>query len=218
MNETNRFPEETAARLQLFESCLSRLNDIVIVTEAEPIDEPGPRILYVNEAFVRRTGYTRDEALGRSPRFLQGPNTERAVLDRIYEAMQRWESIRVELVNYTKSGEEFWVELDIVPIADATGWYTHWVAVEREITERKQADAAVFASERMAQATLDALPSPVCVIDASGQVTAVNQAWQSFSFSNGGVASLNSEGASYLASARRLRERRQTIPGRRRCW
>jgi PAS domain S-box-containing protein len=94
--------------------------------------------VFVNDAFVRRTGFTREEAIGMSPRMLQGPKTDRKELDRIRAALERWEPVRAELLNYTKSGEEFWIELDIVPVADPTGWYTHWVAVERDVTERKK--------------------------------------------------------------------------------
>jgi len=128
-------------QLRLLETCVSRLNDIVLITEAEPIDEPGPRILYVNDAFVRRTGFTREEAIGKTPRLLQGPKTQRDALDLIRAALKAWKPCRVELINYTKSGEEFWIELDVVPVADATGWFTHWIAVERDITERKRAEA-----------------------------------------------------------------------------
>jgi PAS domain S-box-containing protein len=128
----------SSAQLQLLETCVSRLNDIVLITEAEPFSEPGPRIVFVNDAFVRRTGFTREEAIGKSPRILQGPKTDRKELDRIRAALERWEPVRAELLNYTKSGEEFWIELDIVPVADPTGWYTHWVAVERDVTERKK--------------------------------------------------------------------------------
>ena len=126
-------------QLRLLETAVSRLNDIVLITEAEPFDEPGPRIVFVNDAFERRTGYSRDEVLGKTPRLLQGPNTQRAELDRIGHELRQWQPVRAELINYTKSGQQFWLELDIVPIANAEGWYTHWVAVERDITERKQA-------------------------------------------------------------------------------
>ena len=133
--------------LRLLENCISRLSDIVVITEAEPIDDPGPRILYVNDAFERRTGFTREEVLGRAPRILQGPRTQREALDRIRTALSNWSPVREELINYTKSGEEFWLEIDIVPVADPTGHYTHWVAIERDITERKRAEQALRVSE-----------------------------------------------------------------------
>jgi len=132
---------DSLATLRLLQACVTNLNDIVLVTEAEPFDEPGPRIVFVNEAFTRRTGYTRDEVLGRSPRFLQGPKTDRAELARVAAAMKHWEPVRVELVNYAKDGSEFWIEMQIAPVANAAGWFTHWVAIERDIGERKLAEA-----------------------------------------------------------------------------
>ncbi|MCU6435689.1 EAL domain-containing protein [Undibacterium sp. Jales W-56] len=127
-------------QLKLLETSVSRLNDIVMITEAEPWDEPGPRILFVNDAFEKKTGYRREEVIGKSPRLLQGINTQRLELARIRAAMQQWEPVRAELINYTKTGEEYWVELDIIPVADAKGRFTHWISVERDITQRKQAE------------------------------------------------------------------------------
>lgn len=134
-------------QLRLLETCVRHLNDIVLITEAEPVDEPGPRILYVNDAFVRRTGFTREEAIGKTPRILQGPKTQRAALDRIRTALKEWRPVREELINYTKAGEEFWLELEVVPVADATGWHTHWIAIERDITERRRAEQTLRESE-----------------------------------------------------------------------
>jgi len=155
LEQKNQILESEAAsrriredRLKLLETCLNRLNDIVLITEAEPLHEHGPRIIYVNDAFVRRTGFTREEAIGMTPRMLQGPKTDRQELGRIHEALRLWQPVRAELINYTKSGREFWLELDILPVADPGGWFTHWVAVERDITERKLAEgkAALLAS------------------------------------------------------------------------
>ncbi|NNU82037.1 PAS domain S-box protein [Halovulum dunhuangense] len=135
-------------QLRLLEAAAARMNDILLITEAEPISGPdGPRIVYVNDAFERRTGFSREEAIGKTPRLLQGPKTERAELDRIRNALSRWQPVRAELTNYTKTGEEIWLELDIVPLADETGWYTHWVAIERDISERRQAEQALNANE-----------------------------------------------------------------------
>lgn len=124
--------------LMLLEGSIARLNDIVIITEAAPFRAPGPRIVFVNEAFERRTGYTREEVIGQSPRILQGPETQRPQLDRIRAALEQWERVRVDLVNYTKSGEPYWVDLDVSPVWDDTRRLTHWVAVGRDITERKR--------------------------------------------------------------------------------
>lgn len=143
------FHDVTASRardehLRLLEAAVSRQNDILLITEAEPIEGPdGPRIIYVNDAFVSRTGYAREEVIGRTPRLLQGPKTQKAELSRIRTALEQWKPVRAELINYTKTGEEFWLELDIVPLADDTGRYTHWVAVERDITERTRNQEAL---------------------------------------------------------------------------
>ncbi len=137
------------SQLRLLETAVARLNDIVLITEAEPFSEPGPRIVFANDAFERRTGYTRAEIVGRSPRILQGPGTSRAELDRIRAALEQWKPVRAELLNYTKAGEPFWIELDILPIADATGWFTHWVSVERDITERRALEEQLRQSQRL---------------------------------------------------------------------
>ena len=86
----------------------------------------------------RQTGYSREEALGRSPRFLQGPATDRSALGRMHDALAQGLPSKEELVNYKKDGTAFWVEIDIVPITDVDGRPTHFVAVERDITARKE--------------------------------------------------------------------------------
>ena len=134
---------EAKDKLRLLEIAVSRLNDIVLITEAEPIGESGPRIVFVNDEFERRTGYQRSEVIGQTPRILQGPGTCRLELDRIRVALEKWEPVRAELLNYTKTGQEFWIGLDIFPFADETGWFTHWVGVQRDITERKRAEKEI---------------------------------------------------------------------------
>lgn len=144
-NVTQR--KQAEANLRLLEAAVSRLNDVVFITDAESLDEPGPRIIYVNDAFQRLTGYSREEVIGRSPRFLQGPNTSRAELDRIRRALERGLPLRSEIINYTKDRRPFWIEMDIVPLADAGGRILHFVAVQREITERKLAEVHLLETE-----------------------------------------------------------------------
>lgn len=139
---------ETQERLKLFEKATERLNDMIVITEAGEVDGPDhPRILYVNTAFERITGYTRDEAIGNTPRMLQGPATDRTALDEIRAALEARRSVRTEIVNYTKSGTPCWLELDIVPLMDPDGRNTHFVAVQRDVTERKRAEERIREDE-----------------------------------------------------------------------
>jgi len=164
-------------QLRLLETCVSRLNDMVLITDAGSLDKPGLHIVFVNDAFERRTGYSREEVLGQSPRILQGPNTQESELDRIGVALKNWQPVRAELINYTKSGEEFWIELDMVPVADNGGWFTHWVAVERDITQRKLAEQAMSDSEQRYAALFEQAPVPMWVYDAETlQFLTVNSA------------------------------------------
>jgi two-component system sporulation sensor kinase A len=87
--------------------------------------------------------------LGLTPRILQGANTDRTQLDKIRKALSSWEPIIIELINYRKDGSEFWVELSIVPVADESGQYTHWVSIQREITDRRLIEKMLRNSEKL---------------------------------------------------------------------
>jgi diguanylate cyclase (GGDEF)-like protein/PAS domain S-box-containing protein len=123
-----------------FEKCVHHLNDAIIITEAEPIDSPGPKILWANDVFYKHTGYEPSEIIGKSPRFLQGPLTDKSVLKKLRTALQKWQVCRVEILNYKKDGSTFWNEFEVTPLANEDGIYSHWIAVQRDITERKQTE------------------------------------------------------------------------------
>ena len=133
-------------RLRLLESVAVHANDAILITAAEPIEaeDNGPTILYANEAYLKMSGYALDEVIGKTPRIMQGPNTEPEARAEIRNALKRWKPVVVELLNYTKGGTPFWVELSIVPIADERGWYTHWVSIQRDVTARKESEALLI--------------------------------------------------------------------------
>jgi diguanylate cyclase (GGDEF)-like protein/PAS domain S-box-containing protein len=141
-------------RLRLLESVVVNAKDAILISEAEPIDEPGPRIVYCNPAFLSTTGFSESEVLGKTPRILQCEETCRKTLDKIRASLQRWEPIEVELLNTRRDGSKFWVQLSIVPVANEKGWFTHWVSVQRDISERKAvedlaAQAQIAKAERV---------------------------------------------------------------------
>lgn len=129
--------KEEEQRQRLLESVITHTSDAVLITEAEPFDEPGPRIVYVNEAFTKMTGYTAQEVIGKSPRILQGPKSDKTELAKLGRALRNWEPCEITTLNYKKNGEEFWINFTIAPVANETGWFTHWIAIERDVTELK---------------------------------------------------------------------------------
>lgn len=135
-------------RLRLLESAFFNANDGIAITEAEPINEPGPRIVYVNQGFTRITGYQPEEVIGKRAPILEGKRTDNTQLEKIRAKLLKREPVQTELIYYRKDGSEFWAELSIVPIVDQKGIYTHWMTVQRDITEQKKMEAALAQRER----------------------------------------------------------------------
>lgn len=135
-------------RLRLLESAVVNATDGILITEADPIDPPmGPKIVYINQACSRMTGYSAAELLGQTPRIFQGPKTQRSELDNIRAALLNREAVTVEVINYRKDGSQFWSEINIVPLVNPQGQLTHFLAVMRDRTESKQAEAALQLAE-----------------------------------------------------------------------
>jgi PAS domain S-box-containing protein len=181
-------------QLNLLQTCVAWMKDMVVITEASPLDGTGPRIVFVNEAFVRQTGYDRDEVLGKTPRLLQGPRTQRPELDRIAAALQNHEPVRAELINYTKAGVEYWIEIEIVPVRSAAGTVTHFVAVQREITERRSVQEALSSTNerlgaKIAERTLELRNSHEALISKEREIRSVveNIAEGLITFSDDGI-------------------------------
>jgi PAS domain S-box-containing protein len=162
--------KQRAEQLRLLQSVVVNTNDAVIITEAESIDEPGPRILYVNEAFTRITGYPPEAVLGKNPRILQGPKTDQAELHKVRTALARWESVTVEVINYRQDGSEFWNEFSLVPVTNAQGWYTHWIAVQRDTTGRKQVEQALRQSEERFRSLIENALDIIMMLDPDGTI------------------------------------------------
>jgi PAS domain S-box-containing protein len=134
------------------------INDIVMVTESEIIGEAGPRILYVNPAFEKVTGYKPDEVLGRTTQFLRGPGTSIEDIRRFDVALAARRHIRGELLNYRKDGTPVWLEIDATTTRNPSTGAEFFVFTERDITERKKAEAAGREQERVLATLFSNLP------------------------------------------------------------
>lgn len=120
-----------------FRDIVELAQDVIIVTLAEPLDPPGPVIVYVNPAFTKLTGYTYEEAMGQNPRILQGLATDHETTHKIRAGLNKNEPIHVAIQNYTKDGKTYWLDLSIMPLRNRDGKVSHFVAIERDVSVQK---------------------------------------------------------------------------------
>ena len=118
-------------------------DNLVVVTDASG------RIEWVNESFTRISGYTLAEVIGQKPgAILQGPETDPKTIAVMREAVSRKEGFDVDIVNYNKAGEDYWVSIESRPIRDESGEVINFIAIESDITAKRQAEEE---KERMSQ-------------------------------------------------------------------
>jgi diguanylate cyclase (GGDEF)-like protein/PAS domain S-box-containing protein len=138
--ETHQFETDQAntdqPNTELFRA-FEFLSDAIVITDTD-LNQPGPNIIYVNPAFERMTGYARKDVIGRNPRFLQGPRTNLATLETMREALAAGRSASVQVENHTSDGQAYWIEMNIEPVYDQYGQLQQFIAVQRDITERKR--------------------------------------------------------------------------------
>ncbi|MBR2565431.1 MAG: PAS domain-containing protein [Paenibacillus sp.] len=133
-----------------WEFIISKLKSSVTVVDATSPDLP---LMYVNEHFTWLTGYTYEESIGRNCRFLQGTDTDPETVLYIREALSKRQSIKVEVLNYTKSGQKFWNELNIDPIFNESGECLYFVGIQYDISERKYAEQQLQTAATSAEKT-----------------------------------------------------------------
>lgn len=126
----------TEETIRLLLSAVQQSKDSILITSAK-LNPPHPKIVFVNPAFSQMTGYTTEEVLGKTPRLLQGPNTDRVLLNDLRQHLSEGRPFHGEAINYHKNGTEFYIEWNITPIRNINETITHFVAIQRDITARK---------------------------------------------------------------------------------
>ena len=159
--------EEQNAKLALV---ASRTHNAVIITSDKG------RVQWVNEGFTRITGYTLDEVQGRAPgSFLQGPDTDRSTVNHMRDRIAIGEAFAVEIVNYTKSGNSYWLSIDCQPVRNELGALTHFVAIEADISERKRQEAELHAKTAFLEAQVESSFDGILVVDGEGRKVLQNR-------------------------------------------
>ncbi|MCH8525176.1 MAG: PAS domain S-box protein [Balneolales bacterium] len=175
----NAFEElnKKAQNLKLLEAAIRNDYDSILITEMD-LDKPGPKIVYVNEGFTKMTGYSREEAVGQTPRILHGPKTDRAVLDKLKYSLLNGRAFFGQTINYRKDGSEFVNQWDIHPLLDSDGNITHWVSYQHDITERKRAELSVINSNAETDELYEDSKRTIVDLAENGAVVSANKAFR----------------------------------------
>jgi PAS domain S-box-containing protein len=133
---------ETAAEMKKLSLVAKETANVVIITDAQE------RITWVNKAFTDSTEYSFEEALGKKPgELLQGPKTSQRTKKYLHKCVEMRLPFHCEIINYTKSGKEYWVEVKGQPLFDEKGELQQFFAIQTDITNRKEAEAGMRLSE-----------------------------------------------------------------------
>jgi PAS domain S-box-containing protein len=140
-------------------TAIGNLPNGVIITDPNLPDNP---IIFANDGFCAMTGYSMEEVRGQNCRFLQGPQTDRATVQEIRQALGKQEGWRAMLLNYRKDGTPFLNELNINPVFDDTGQLLSFVGLQTDVTEREQARQVL--EERVQARTADLNQSQIEIL------------------------------------------------------
>ncbi len=133
--------EADLSRLALIAACTA---NSVVITDA------AGRIEWVNEGFTRVSGYLLAESIGRKPGdLLQGPETDPAVVAHMRFQLALGLGFNVEILNYSKNGRRYWLNIDVQPLSDTQGDITGFMAIQLDISARKLAEQSLQENTRL---------------------------------------------------------------------
>ncbi|SHH39474.1 PAS domain-containing sensor histidine kinase [Flavobacterium defluvii] len=130
--------KEEEQRLKLLETVITQSKDSILITEANSKDHKIPKIVYVNPAFSQMSGYESNEIIGKSTNIFKGPKSDSEELKKLLRAIENEEECVIETITYTKTQEEYWVRFAMIPIFNNEGVITHWISIQRDITDEKK--------------------------------------------------------------------------------
>lgn len=143
----------------------------IVITNA-CFEDNGPHILFCNPAFCEMTGYSEEELIGQSPRILQGPETDLTVIQELKDCISQGLFFHNHTINYRKDKTPYEVEWNISPIKTETGEITHFVSVQRDITEKNES----LKYQAMLVAAINTTPDTIVITDDQAKIKFMNHA------------------------------------------
>jgi PAS domain S-box-containing protein len=139
--------------------------------QAAVLTDPDGRVTWVNQGFVKLTGYSLEEMIGKRPgNILQGPETDPWAVRQMAEAILERRSIELDVINYTKPGVPYWAHLHIQPVLDADGTLLNFISIQKNITAEKQLEKERSENEKKLRMILESALDGVIIINDQGLV------------------------------------------------
>lgn len=161
-----------------------KLRNLYVAVEQIPasvlITDLNANIEYVNEGFVKATGYSKAEVLGKNPRILQSGLTSDEIFHQLWDTITNGKVWQGEFLNRKKAGEIYWEDAHIAPVCNHQGLITHYVAVKLDITEQKKIQNALQESEKRFRTLANAAPVLIWISGADKLCSWFNQMWLDF--------------------------------------
>ncbi|MES9813401.1 MAG: nitrogen fixation negative regulator NifL [Candidatus Thiodiazotropha sp.] len=142
------------------------------------ITDPTARILYVNSAFERLTGYVREDIIGSNQSVLSSHSTPLSVYQDLWETIQNHRVWRGTLINHRKDKQEYLAELIVSPVLNAQRQTTYYLGMHRDITEMHQLEQRLKFQKGLSEAAIDSAPMVVAMVDAERKVLFDNHAYK----------------------------------------
>lgn len=163
--------------LELLEAAIRNDYDSILITDLN-LEEPGPKIVYVNDGFTKMTGYSKNDVIGKTPRILQGPKTDRTVLEKLKKSLLEGKSFFGQTINYRKDGTEFVNQWDIHPLYNKKGEITHWVSYQHDISDRKRAELTFNETKTEFDSLAEFSKRTLIDFDPEGNIVGANKSFR----------------------------------------
>ena len=111
--------KEDEERLRLLESVILNTTDGILI--AENSQDIGSKIVFVNEAFIKMSGYSKEEVIGNSPMIFFGTESGIDEIKKLKDAINKCEPCNIVVKNRRKNGENYWVNISVAPVSDGVG-------------------------------------------------------------------------------------------------
>ena len=173
IRRTSSMQDQNMLQLRLLEAAFNQSMSSIVITDAE-FEKDGPHVLFCNDAFCQMTGYEQAELVGKNLRILQGPKTDRALIDKLRQCLHTGEFFHGRTINYRKDSSPYVVEWNISAVYDDNGDICNYVSVQSNLTAQVTAQQQ---RDILAQA-LHVTHDCVLVTDEAGKLVFFNNSFE----------------------------------------